>query len=168
MVQGARAKVPFRRRREGKTNFIRRLKLIKSGKPRAVVRSTNRFIIVQFIEFTLEGDRVLAAATSKELAKFGWQGANTNLPTAYLVGMLAAKRARKSQVSEAVLDIGLKVPVSGSKVFAALKGILDEGIDVPHTDKIIPAPERISGAHISEATVQNFESVKTAINDMEK
>ena len=168
MVHGARAKVPFRRRREGKTNFRRRLALIKSGKPRAVVRSSNRFISVQFIEFNLKGDKVLASATSRELQKFGWQGANTNLPTAYLVGLLAAKRARKRNVNSAVLDIGLKVPITGSKVFAALKGIIDEGIDIPHNESILPPPERITGAHISDETVQNFENVKIAILDTEK
>ncbi|UCH88978.1 MAG: 50S ribosomal protein L18 [Thermoplasmata archaeon] len=168
MVQGARSKVPFRRRREGKTNFRRRLNLLKSGKTRAVVRSSNKFIIVQFIEFKLEGDKVIASATSRELSKFGWQKASSNLPSAYLAGMLAAKRAKKRNVSEAVLDIGLRVPVKGSKIFAALKGMLDEGIDIPHNDEIMPSSERISGAHISEDTAKNFESVKTAIMNMEK
>ena len=167
MVHSARAKVPFRRRREGKTNFRRRLNLIKSNKPRAVVRYSNRYVIVQFVEFTLEGDRIIASATSRELAKLGWQGHAANLPASYLAGMLAAKRARKHDVEGAVLDIGLRVPVKGAKVFAALSGIIDEGIDIPHDEEILPSPERISGAHISDKTVQNFEEVKNAIKGLE-
>jgi large subunit ribosomal protein L18 len=167
MVQGPRAKVPFRRRREGKTNFRRRLNLIKSGKPRAVVRSSNKYITVQFVEFKLEGDRVLATATSRELTKFGWKNTNANIPSAYLVGMLAARRALKNEVEEAVLDIGLRVPVKGSKVFAALQGIIDAGVDVPHSDDILPSPERLAGSHISDETAQSFENVKSAIKEME-
>lgn len=167
MVHSARAKVPFRRRREGKTDFRRRLNLIKSNKIRAVVRHSNNFVTVQFIKFTLEGDRVLASATSRELTKLGWQGSTSNIPAAYLVGMLAAKRARKEDISDAVLDIGLRVPVRGAKIFAALSGILEEGIEVPHDEEILPAPERLSGAHISEQTTRNFEEVKSAIKGME-
>jgi large subunit ribosomal protein L18 len=135
MVHSARAKVPFRRRREGKTNFRHRLNLIKSGKLRAVVRSSNKFITVQFIKFTMDGDRTVAAATSNELEKFGWQGNCANSPAAYLVGVLAAKRAKKHSIDSAVFDIGLRVPTKGSKLFATLKGIIDEGIDIGCTYK---------------------------------
>ena len=168
MVQNARMKVPFRRRREGKTDFRRRVNLLKSNKHRAVVRSSNRSISVQFIEFTMSGDRVVATASSTELSKFGWQGNCANIPAAYLVGLLAAKRARKRDVNDAVLDIGLRVPTKGAKVFAALQGMVDEGIEIPYDEKILPAPERISGSHISEETAKNFEVVKAAIMDKEK
>jgi large subunit ribosomal protein L18 len=168
MVHNARMKVPFRRRREGKTDFRRRVNLLKAGKPRAVVRSSNKSITVQFIEFTMTGDRVIACANSADLSKFGWQGAGSNIPAAYLVGLLAAKRARKRDVNDAVLDIGLRVPKKGAKVFAALQGMVDEGIEIPFNEKILPPPERISGSHISDDTAKNFEVVKAAIMDKEK
>merc|ERR1712010_341038 len=34
-----------------------------------------------------------------------------------------------------LLDVGLKRTSTGSKVFAALKGALDGGLDIPHSDK---------------------------------
>jgi large subunit ribosomal protein L18 len=49
MGHGPRYRVPWRRRREGKTNYYKRLKLIRSGKPRLVVRRTNKYIIAQIV-----------------------------------------------------------------------------------------------------------------------
>ena len=150
MGHGPRYRVPWRRRREGKTNYYKRLKLIRSGKPRLVVRRTNKYVIVQVVEARVEGDRVIAAAHSRELVKrYGWLGGTSNTSAAYLTGLLAAARARRAGVAEAVLDIGLATPVPGSRVFAALKGALDAGLKVPHSPEILPPQERIRGEHIA-------------------
>lgn len=165
MAHGPTYRVPFRRRREGKTNYRKRLALLKSGKPRMVVRKTLRRIIVQFIEFDPKGDRVIACADSKDLVKYGWKGSAKNTPAAYLVGYLAAKRALSKGITEAVLDIGLHRPTRGSRVFAALKGALDAGIAIPHGDDIFPSEERIRGEHISEDVVRMFEEVFNKIKE---
>lgn len=149
MARSGRYKVKFRRRREGKTDYLKRLALLKSRKPRAVVRKTNRYIIVQFVEFREEGDRVIAYAFSKELEKYGWMYGGKNLPAAYLTGYLAALRAKRAGVTEAILDIGRFTSTKGSRLYAALKGILDAGIRIPHSDEILPSEERIRGEHIS-------------------
>jgi large subunit ribosomal protein L18 len=150
MGHGPRYRVPWRRRREGKTNYYKRLKLVKSGKPRLVVRRTNKYIIVQVVEARIGGDRVIAAAHSRELVKrYNWLGGTANTSAAYLTGLLAAARARRAGVSEAVLDIGLATAVPGSRVFAALKGALDAGLRVPHSQEILPAWERIRGEHVA-------------------
>jgi len=159
MAHGPTYKVPFRRRREGKTNYRKRLALIKSGKPRIVVRKTLRRIIVQFIKFDPKGDRVIACADSKDLIKYGWRGSAKNTPAAYLVGYIAAKRALEKGVKEAVLDIGLHRPTRGARIFAALKGALDAGLDVPHGEGIFPSDERIRGEHISEEVAKMFDEV---------
>ena len=96
MVDNARKRVPFRRRREGKTDYRFRLNLLKSRMPRAVVRKTLTKNIVQFINYTDKGDRVVAHANSEELKKFGWDGKGTTIPSAYLTGVLAAKRANST------------------------------------------------------------------------
>ena len=157
------SKRPFRRRREGKTNYRYRLKLLKSDLPRAVVRTSLRNTTVQFIDFELVGDRVLASATSKELGKFGWNGSTSNLPAAYLTGLLAGTRALDKQVNNAVLDIGIKVPAKGSKIFATLKGIVDSGVNVPHGEEILPVEDRIKGSHINDNIPTQFEAVKSKI-----
>lgn len=150
MARGPRYRVPWRRRREGKTNYYKRLKLILSGKPRLVVRRTNKYVIVQVAEARIEGDRMIAVAHSRELVKrYGWKAGTKNTSAAYLTGFLAALRALKAGVREAVLDIGLASPAPGSRVFAALKGALDAGMDIPHSETILPPIERIRGEHIA-------------------
>ncbi len=163
MARNARHKVPFRRRREGKTDYRARLALIKSKVPRAVVRRSLKNINVQFIEFHMEGDRILAAATTMELKKYGWSHATCNVPAAYLTGYIAGKRALKNGVEHAVLDIGLMRPTNGNRSFAALKGMIDAGMEIPHSDDILPSEERIQGAHLD--VEQDFEKVMSSIKE---
>jgi len=111
---------------------------------------TNKYVYVQITDAELRGDIVRAAASSKELAKMGWKGATGNIPSAYLTGALAARRAVAKGIKEAILDIGLKPSTKGSKLFAVLKGLSDAGLEVPHSDGPIPPKDRIGGAHISE------------------
>ena len=141
--------MPFRRRREGKTNYGKRLALIKSGSPRLCVRKSNKYVSAQLIEFKHSGDHVLASASSRDLEEFGWK-AGKNLPSAYLTGMLLAARAKKVGKNEAILDIGFSTPVHGSRVFAALKGALDNGLKVSFDESALPSMERASGKHIED------------------
>ena len=80
----------------------------------------------------------------------GWDKATGNLPAAYLTGYLAGKRAKDKGVTEAVLDIGLKVPAKGATVFAALKGMVDAGMKIPHGKDVLPSKERLNGKHIGD------------------
>src|SRR3989338_5237792 len=114
--------VRFRRRRDGITDYRKRLKILKSEKPRLVVRKSLSNVLVQFAEYDAKGDKVLLSAHSKELAKLGWNGNRGNIPAAYLTGLLAGKKALKKSINEAVLDIGLNVSTKGSRIYAALKG----------------------------------------------
>jgi large subunit ribosomal protein L18 len=142
--------VPFRRRREGKTNYYRRRELLKSGKIRLVVRCTLSHTIVQFAKAELEGDRILVSATSKELInKYGWKAPTGNLPAAYLTGFLAGLKAKKAGIDEAILDVGIKKPVRGSRIYAGLKGVLDAGVFVSHSKEVLPDEDRIKGKHIA-------------------
>ncbi len=161
MAEGPRYRVPFRRRREGRTDYRQRQRLLRARIPRAVVRLSLKNATVQFIDFDPLGDKVLAAASSKELPKLGWTAATGNLPAAYLTGYLAGKRAAKSGVSEAVLDIGLREPTKGASCFAALKGMLDAGIEIPHGEEILPSEDRIKGRHIDESMEKMIEEVKS-------
>jgi len=160
MARNAIYRVKMRRRREGKTNYRKRLAYLKSGKPRAVVRKTLRYIIVQIVEYHDDGDKILVGVTSSHLKKYGWNGSFKNTPAAYLTGYLAGKLALKKGINEAVLDIGLQSPVKGSRVFAALKGLVDAGLDVPHSEEVYPSEDRIKGEHISEEIAKMFEEVK--------
>ena len=149
MADSPRYALPYRRRREGKTDYKLRRALVKSGKPRAVVRLTNQYVTVQITDATINGDIIRASASSKELPSLGWKGALGNLPAAYLTGALAARRAIAKEIKEAILDIGLKGATKGSKLFATLKGLADSGLTVPHSPERLPPMERIGGNHIA-------------------
>jgi len=161
LAHGSKYKVAFRRRREGKTDYSARLKLVDLDKNRLVVRISNANVIVQIIKIGANGDETIVSAHTKELQKIGWLGGTKNTSAAYLTGYLCAKKALSKDVDSAVLDIGLKPSVKGSKVFAALKGAVDAGLDVPHGDSIIPDENRISGEHIAEyAKLLSEEDIK--------
>ncbi|MCD6549668.1 50S ribosomal protein L18 [Candidatus Micrarchaeota archaeon] len=145
---GPKYRVHFRRRREGLTDYRKRVALIKSGLPRLVIRKTNKQVIAQIIEFSPEGDRVIASATSKELSKHGWLP-KRNSPTAYLTGYLCGKRGKKKGVKRVVLDIGLSRPSKGSIVFVGLKGVVDAGIESTFDESVV-SEDRIRGLHIAE------------------
>ena len=150
MAQGSRYKVAFKRRREGKTDYGARLKLIELDKSRMVVRITNNHVISQIVKVAPEGDETITSAHSNELKKMGWLGSTKNISAAYLTGYLCGKKALNSGIDEAVLDIGLKSPTKGTKVFAALKGAVDAGLHIPHGDAILPDDDRIKGEHIAQ------------------
>ena len=58
--------------------------------------------------------------------------------------------------------------MSGSKLYAALKGVVDAGITIPASEEIFPSDERLSGSHIPDADkkkiVETFNQVKSKIN----
>ncbi|TFH08418.1 MAG: 50S ribosomal protein L18 [Candidatus Thorarchaeota archaeon] len=157
MAQGPTYRVKFRRRREGKTNYYRRKRLLQSRRPRLVVRKTNANTLVQIINANVVGDMTVASAVATELSEYGWKAGTGNLPAAYLTGFLAGIRAKARGINEAVLDMGLNPPIKGSRIYAALKGVVDAGLTVPHGPEILPDEERISGKHI----VSGFEHYST-------
>lgn len=141
MAKSAVYRVKLRRRREGKTDYQARKGFVISGKPRLVTRASNKNAHVQIIVAKAHGDEVIASANSHELTKlFGWKAPTGNIPAAYLTGFLCGLKAKSKGVSEAILDLGLVAPTKGSKSFAMLSGIVDAGIEVPHSEEKIVKP----------------------------
>ncbi|MEM2021720.1 MAG: 50S ribosomal protein L18 [Zestosphaera sp.] len=151
MARGPTYKVPRRRRREGRTDYYRRYRMVKSGqRVRVVVRKTNAQVIVQLIRFSPSGDVTLVGVNSKALRKYGWLGDLNNTPASYLTGLLAGMLAVRRGIKYVVPDIGLHKAVKEARVFAAIKGLLDAGVEVPVAKEVLPSDERIEGAHIAE------------------
>ena len=148
MSHNATYEVKFRRRKEGKTDYKKRLALLKGNKPRLTVRKSNKTITVQLIEYKKEGDKILAHSTSNELKKFGWKLNTRNIPAAYLTGFLCAMKSKET--TEAVLDIGRNTPVHGSIIFAALKGAVDAKLNIPFDEKAFPKEDKINGKTIEK------------------
>ncbi len=148
MAEGPRYRLPQRRRREGRTDYRKRIKMLKSRKPRFTVRLSNKNIRAQVIDYGQKGDSTIASASTQELKKYGWN-ATGNTPSAYLVGLLCAKKAVKAGKTEAILDAGVTAPTKGSKTFAVLKGAIDGGLAIPNK-AVLPKEERINGKHIAD------------------
>lgn len=151
MARNSRYCAPFRRRKEGKTDYKARKAFVLSGKPRLVARTSINNVIVQIVRAKPDGDEVLVSAQSRELSgKYGWKAPRGNLPAAYLTGFLCGLKAKAKGVKEAILDIGLQPPSKGARVFAVLKGVLDAKIAVPHSEEKLPDEKRINGEHIAK------------------
>jgi large subunit ribosomal protein L18 len=148
MAKNSTYRVQLRRRREGKTDYQARKALVTSRKPRLVTRASNKNVEVQIIIAKPHGDNVLVSANSHELIKsYGWRAPTGNIPAAYLTGFLCGVKGKAAGIKEAILDIGLVSPTKGSKIFAVLSGVVDAGVEVPHSeDKIVK--ERMKGEHI--------------------
>lgn len=167
-----RFQVKFRRRREGKTDYYARKRLVvqdknkyNTPKYRLIVRTSNKDITCQIAYARLEGDKIVAAAYSHELPRYGVKVGLTNYAAAYCTGLLLARRVLKkfnldgvyqgqTEVDgehfivedvddgpgafRACLDVGLARTSTGARVFGAMKGAADGGIDIPHSEKRFP------------------------------
>jgi large subunit ribosomal protein L5e len=159
----SRYQTPFRRRRECKTDFVQRASLIQQDKTkygakkyRLVARITNTKVIAQIIAAEVDHDVTIASATSKDLVAYGIELGLSNYAAAYCVGLLCARRLLKKlgleekftgEIKEeeedeesrrpfkALLDVGLRRTTTGARVFAVLKGAVDGGLLIPHSDK---------------------------------
>jgi len=167
-----RYQVKFRRRREGKTDYYARKRLViqdknkyNSPKYRMIVRFSNTDVTCQIAYARLEGDVIVSAAYSHELPRYGVKVGLTNYAAAYCTGLLLARRTLQkfnldsiyegnTEINgelynvededdgpgafRACLDVGLARTSTGAKVFAALKGAADGGLDIPHSEKRFP------------------------------
>jgi large subunit ribosomal protein L18 len=164
MKAGPRYHVKPRRHREGRTDYRRRLRLLKSRKTRIVVRKSLKNITVQFIEYSPEGDKISISVDSSELVKnYNWKYSVSTIPAAYLTGLLAGKKAMKKGIKEGILDIGRYRPTRGNKLFATLKGVVDAGIQCPHDEGMIPSEERILGKHLDDKIAPLTGEIKNKI-----
>ena len=156
-------KMGFKRKKLGKTNYRKRLKLLLARKPRLVVRKSLKNIIAQIVEYNEKGDKVILSAHSSELKKYGYDGNKGNIPSAYLVGLLIGNKAKKKDIKELILDIGLQNSVKGSRIYSVLKGCIDTGLNIPHSKDILPIEDRIKGKHIKNFDNSKFEAIKNKI-----
>ncbi len=151
MGKGRRYKLAFRRRVLGKTDYYQRKALLQSGLTRFAVRLTGNRVIIQAVKPTVKGDNIVASASSTELqSNFGWLGSTGNVAASYLAGLLAGLKAKKNEIAKGVLDTGLQRPTKGSRITAALKGIVDAGVEIPHGGEILPSEDRLSGKHVAD------------------
>jgi len=123
---------------------------------------------MQLVLFDQVGDKTFVSSTSSELKRFGYKGGTGNIPAAYLTGLLFGKKAKEAGFDVAIFDTGLQTPNHCSKEYAALKGVVNSGMEIPHDPAVFPPDERVRGEHIANfkknaSIVDNFEAVKKGI-----
>ena len=154
--------IPKKRRAEGKTNYTKRRRLLEGRKPRIVVRKTNRYIIIEYIESRQAQDSTKAYSNSRDLLENGWpkekSGSLKSLGAAYLTGLMFGNKIKS--FAPAILDTGLIRSTKGSKIYAAVKGILDSGYKLPCGEEVLPSAERINSANIKEF----FDKIKSNLS----
>lgn len=167
-----RYQVKFKRRREGRTDYQARKRLIfqdknkyNTPKYRLIVRLSNRDITCQIAYARIEGDRIVCAAYSHELPRYGVKVGLTNYAAAYCTGLLVARRILNKLGLDSLysgctdvtgeeylveplddgpgafrcyLDVGLTRTTTGARVFGAMKGAVDGGLNIPHSVKRFP------------------------------
>jgi len=174
----------------------------RTPKYRFVFRKTNKDLICQIIAADLDHDVVLAAAYAHELTRYGVKAGLTNYAAAYCTGLLLARRINAkynlkyegaTEVTgehylvdaeddgpapfRAYLDVGLMRTTTGARVFGALKGACDGGLDIPHSDRRFPGSKKTDGKNYEpDAEVHRkyifgghvAEYMKTLADDEEK
>jgi len=167
-----RYQVKYRRRREHKTDYYARKRLVvqeknkyNTPKYRLIVRISNKDITCQVAYARIEGDHIMCAAYAHELPSYGIKVGLTNYAAAYCTGLLLARRLLKKLNLDGIyegqkevdgdeynvesesgqpgafrcyLDTGLARTTTGARVFGAMKGAVDGGLDIPHGMKRFP------------------------------
>jgi large subunit ribosomal protein L5e len=167
-----RFQVKFKRRRQGKTDYFARKRLVvqdknkyNTPKYRMVVRFTNKDITCQVVYARIQGDVTICSAYAHELPRYGVKLGLTNYAAAYCTGLLLARRllhqfnmdsvykgaeevtGEQFEIDEpegepgafrCFLDVGLKRTTTGARIFGAMKGAVDGGLDIPHNEKRFP------------------------------
>jgi Ribosomal protein L18 len=158
--------MPLKRRRLNKTNYRKRLALVKTGVPRAVIRKSLKHTRVDIVEYRPSGDRVVSHGCTIELKKFGWKAPTGNLPSAYLAGYMSGLRARKKGITKVYADLGLQKVVKGGRLMAAIKGLLDAGIEIPVDEDLLPDESHLKGEHLESVDNKSIEIVKKAMEEL--
>ncbi|KAF6246429.1 MAG: 50S ribosomal protein L18 [Nitrosopumilus sp.] len=152
----------LRRLREEKTNYKKRGTMLMGKRDFITVNITNENTQVQILKPGMEGDKVVASAHSRYLLEKGWKGSRKSVPAAYLTGYLAGKKALGQGAKDAILYTGTRRYTQ--RMAAALKGVIDAGVEVPANEETFPPEDRINGEHL---TVKNEVSKMKSTIDSE-
>lgn len=156
-----------RRRQEHKTDYLKRIKLLKSGKPRIVFRKTNKYIIAQYVSSKQAQDKIEMGITSKHLSKYGWPkefyGSLKSISAAYLTGLLMGKKITQQKLKTPIVDFGMLRSLHKTKIYAFLKGLIDSGIKIKCKEEAFPSEDRIKGKHLKKDFSKMFDEIKLKI-----
>ena len=156
-----------RRRKEGKTDYGKRLKFLKSGKPRVVFRRTNKYFIAQYVKSQEAKDKIVFGINSKDLLKYGWpenvKGSLKSIPAAYFIGYLMGKKIANKKLEKPIVDFGMSRTLNKSRVYGFLNGLIDSGIKINCKTECFPDEKRLKGEHLKNKIL--FDKIKSKIEN---
>lgn len=155
-----------RRRKENRTDYNKRLKLLKGEKPRVVFRKTNKYIIGEYIISKEAQDSVVVGLDSRKLNEYGWpkeaQGSLKSTTASYLTGYLIGKIITKQNLETPIIDAGMNRVIHKNKIYAFIKGLIDAGIKISCKKEFFPEESRIKGQHLKNKIP--FDEIKSKID----
>jgi len=164
-------KLAKNRRIQNKTDYLKRLKFLKSETPRVVFRKTNKYIISQYVSSKEAQDKVELEVNSKRLLTLGWPkefaGSLKSIPASYLTGYLMGHLAKKEKKENPIVDFGMIRTIHKTKVYSFLKGLKDSGIKFECDEEFFPTKEKIIGKNLKKDFSKHFEDVKSKITKLE-
>jgi len=156
-----------KRRKSNQTDYLKRMKLLKSGVPRLIFRKTNRYIVAQYVTSKEAKDEVKLGLNSKALLGYGWpkekESSLKSTTAAYLTGLLIGKTIIDKKLEVPVVDSGMIRNIRKNKLFGFIKGLKDSGLDIQCDEEFFPSEDRIQGKHLKEDFSKTFEDVKSKI-----
>ncbi len=151
----------LRRIRNEKTNYSKRKRMLMGHRDFITVQISNENTQVQIHQPKLTGDIVISSAHSRFLTQKGWKGSRKNIPAAYLTGYSAGKKALGKGTSSAIMYSGTRKYTQ--RMAAALKGIIDAGVDVPANEETFPPEARLNGEHLK--VKNDIKNMKSSIDN---
>jgi len=162
-------KTQKQRRKKFKTDYGKRLKILKGRKPRIVLRKTNKYIIVQYVGSKEAKDKVILGLTSKKLLNYGWpkkfQGSLKSIPASYLIGFLIGKKIVNEKLEMPIVDFGMIKNVHKTRIYACLKGLIDAEIKLKFNKEksLFPDENSIEGKNLKNDFSSEFKKIKLKI-----
>jgi len=163
-MQKAGIKTIKRRRRENKTDYHKRIILLKGANPRLVFRKTNKYLIVQYVISNEAQDKIEFGVTSKALLKYGFpkEGNLKSVTASYLFGYYLGNKISKEKISKPIIDFGMIKMIHKNKLYAFIKGIIDSGLKISCKEEAFPSEDRLNGEHLKNKI--NVQEIKSKID----
>lgn len=163
---------PQKRRIKNRTDYKKRMGLLKSGLPRISFRKTNKKIISQYIVSEEARDKIIFGFDSKILFKYGWpeefKGSIKSTPASYLFGLFIGKNIIDKKLENPIIDGGMIRKTHKNKFFSFIKGLKDSGIKIDCDKEFFPPEERITGKHLKKDFSEIFKKIKLQIENGRK
>ena len=158
----------FQRRKKGRTDYLKRKRLLSGNLPRLVFRKTNQYVFAQYVVSKEAQDAVEITLSSKHLLKYGWpkelEGSLKSIPACYLTGRLIGKKILKEKKKIPVVDFGISAPTHKGRSYAFLKGVVDSGVKLSVPKEVFPEEERVKGKNLKKDFSATFEKIKSSID----